>query len=120
MVHPSCWETCIGLNSQYPDKILLDDRVNASGLDAIDRGLSMGVFEALFAFMNTPLSNFTKNGESSDQIFAIPAIADVVNSQELGKTKINVPVFLYHGTGDEFIPLEQALNLKEKILQPRC
>ena len=56
-------ETCIGLNSQYPDKILLDDRVNASGLDAIDRGLSMGVFEALFAFMNTPLSNFTKNGE---------------------------------------------------------
>lgn len=107
-------ETCIGLNSQYPDKILLDDRVNASGLDAIDRGLSMGVFEALFAFMNTPLSNFTKYGETSDQIFAIPEIANVVNAQELGKAKINVPVFLYHGTGDEFIPLEQALNLKEK------
>ena len=105
-------ETCIGLNSQYPDKILLYDRINASGVDAIDRGLSMGVFEALFAFMNTPLSTFTKNGETSDQIFSIPAIAEVVNAQELGKTKINVPLFLYHGTSDEFIPLEQALDLK--------
>ncbi len=107
-------ETCIGLNSQYPDKILLNDRINASGFDAIDRGLSMGVFEALFAFMNTPLSDFTKYGETSDQIFAIPEVAEVVNAQELGKTKINVPVFLYHGTADEFIPLEQALNLKTK------
>jgi pimeloyl-ACP methyl ester carboxylesterase len=107
-------ETCIGLNSQYPDKILLNDRVNASGLDAIDRGLSMGVFEALFAFMNTPLSRFTANGENSDQIFAIPEIAEVVNAQELGKTKIKVPVYLYHGTSDEFIPLTQALNLKTK------
>ncbi len=107
-------ETCIGLNSQYPDEILLYDRINSSGEEAIDQGMSMGVFEALFAFMNTPLSNFTKYGESSDEIFSIPEIAEVVNAQELGKTKIKVPVFLYHGTGDEFIPLEQALDLKEK------
>lgn len=106
--------TCIGLNAQYPDKIRLNDRVNAYGFEAINQGLSMGVFEALFAFMNTPLSNFTKYGETSDQIFSIPEIADVVNAQELGKTKINAPVFLYHGTGDEFIPLEQSLNLKEQ------
>jgi pimeloyl-ACP methyl ester carboxylesterase len=84
-------------------------------MDAIGRGLSMGVFEALFAFMNTPLSDFTKYGETSDQIFAIPEIAEVVNGQELGKTKINAPVFLYHGTGDEFIPLEQALNSKRNM-----
>jgi pimeloyl-ACP methyl ester carboxylesterase len=107
-------ETCIGLNSQYPNQILLNDRVNSYGIEAIDRGLSMGVFEALFAFMNTPLSNFTRYGETSDQIFSIPEIAEVVNAQELGKNKINAPVFLYHGTGDEFIPLEQALNLKGK------
>ena len=106
--------TCIGLNAQYPNDILLNSRVNTDGMDAIGRGLSMGVFEALFAFMNTPLSDFTKYGETSDMIFAIPEIAEVVNGQELGKTKINAPVFLYHGTGDEFIPLEQALNLKEK------
>lgn len=106
--------TCIGLNAQYPDKILLYDRVNVYGFEAIERGLSMGVFEALFSFMNTPISTFTKYGESSDQIFAIPEIAQVVNAQELGKTRVNAPVFLYHGTGDEFIPLEQALNLKEK------
>lgn len=106
--------TCIGLNAQYPDKIRLDDRVNAYGFEAINQGLSMGVFEALFAFMNVPLSTFTKYGETSEQIFAIPEIAEVVNGQELGKTKINAPVFLYHGTGDQFIPLEQALNLKEQ------
>jgi pimeloyl-ACP methyl ester carboxylesterase len=105
-------ETCIGLNEQYPNEIKLYDRVNASGLAAIDEGLKMGVFEGLFAFMNTPLSNFTLGGETSDQIFAIPEIASVVNGQALGKTKINVPVFLYHGTADEFIPLPQALDLK--------
>jgi len=107
-------ETCIGLHSQYPDKIKLYERVNADGVSAINRGLDMGVFEGLFSFMNTPLATFTQNGENSDEIFAIPEIAEVVNAQELGKMKIHSPVLLYHGTSDEFIPLPQALDLKKK------
>lgn len=107
-------ETCIGLNEQYPEDIDLYHRINTVGVGAINSGLNMGVFEALLAFMNTPLSTFTAGHETSDQIFAIPEIANVVNAQALGKTKINVPVFLYHGTADEFIPLNQALDLKTK------
>ena len=107
-------ETCIGLNAQYPEKINLDSRVNNYGRSAITSGLSMGVFEALLTFMNKPLSLYTLNGETADQIFAIPEVANVVNAQALGKTRINVPVFLYHGTADEFIELNQALDLKKK------
>ena len=107
-------ETCIGLNSQYPDKIQLGTRVNADGAAAIADGLNMGVFEGLLTFMNTPLSRYTKYGETANEIFTIPEIAEVVNAQELGNIKINVPVFLYHGTADEFIELNQALDLKGK------
>jgi pimeloyl-ACP methyl ester carboxylesterase len=105
-------ETCIGMNSQYPDQIKLYDRINSAGVTAISQGLTMGVFESLFKFMNTPLSLYTRNGETGSQIFAIPEIASVVNANNVGGTKIKVPVYLYHGTADEFIELDQALNLK--------
>jgi hypothetical protein len=107
-------ETCIGMNAQYPAQIDLSDRINSTGVAAISQGLNMGVFEALFKFMNTPLSLYTKNGETGSQIFAVPEIASVVNANNVGGTKIKVPVYLYHGTADEFIELNQALDLKGK------
>jgi hypothetical protein len=107
-------ETVIGLWSQYPDGIPLTDLVNAAGETAVQQGLSMGVFEALFAFMNTKISTFVKGNMPLDQLVNIPSVRQTLQVQALGNSRINAPVFLYHGTGDEFIPLEQALVLREK------
>jgi hypothetical protein len=107
-------ETVIGLNSQYPDGIPLYDLVNSAGEEAIVQGKSMGVFEALFKFMNTKLSNYVEGNIPLVDLLAIPSVNATLKAQELGKTKIAVPLYLYHGTSDEFIPLGQALDLKTK------
>jgi len=107
-------ETVIGLWSQYPEGIPLADLVNAEGQAAVNRGLSMCVFEALFAFMNTPLSKYVKGNQTLDQLMAIPSVYETLDAQTLGRNPIAVPVYLYHGTADEFIELEQCLKLKEK------
>ena len=74
----------------------------------------MCVFEALFEFMNTPLSRYVKGNMTLDQLMAIPSVHETLNAQTLGENPIEVPVYLYHGTSDEFIDLEQSLKLKEK------
>ena len=74
----------------------------------------MGVFEALFEFMNTKLSTYVKGNMSLEQLMSIPSINATLLAQALGEDPIEAPVFLYHGTADEFIPLEQALVLREK------
>ena len=107
-------ETVIGLHSQYPTGIPLDTLVNADGQAAIQKGLSTGVFEALFYFMNTKLSKYVTGNTSLTDLLAIPSVNATLKAQEIGLTKIKVPVFLYHGTSDEFIPLAQALDLKTK------
>lgn len=107
-------ETVIGLWSQYPEGIPLTDLVNAEGQAAVDRGLSMCVFEALFEFMNTPLSNYVRGNQTLDQLMAMPSVYETLDAQTLGRNPIAVPVYLYHGTSDEFIELEQCLKLKER------
>jgi pimeloyl-ACP methyl ester carboxylesterase len=107
-------ETVIGLWSQYPEGIPLESLINPAGEVAIEKGLSTCVFEALFAFMNTKLSAYVKGNLPLDALLGIPSVHATLLAQELGNVDIDVPVLLYHGTSDEFIPLEQSLALKEK------
>ncbi|MBN1497216.1 MAG: Triacylglycerol lipase [Spirochaetes bacterium] len=107
-------ETVIGLWSQYPDGIPLPDLINAEGQAAVEKGLSMCVFEALFEFQNDSLSQYAIGNMSLDQLMAIPSVNATLAAQTLGENPIEVPVYMYHGTSDEFIELEQALVLKEK------
>jgi len=106
--------TVIGLWSQYPEGIPLETLVNSTGELAIQKGLSTCVFEALFAFMNTSLSTYVEGGPSLDELLSIPSVHETLLEQDLGNSSMDVPLFLYHGTSDEFIPLEQSLKLKEK------
>lgn len=104
----------IGLAEQYPAAIPLNSLANANGQAAIARGKNECVFEALFDLMNHSLSEYTVGNQTLDQLVAVPAINATLKAQDLGATKIPVPLYQYHGQADEFIPLEQHVALKKK------
>jgi pimeloyl-ACP methyl ester carboxylesterase len=104
----------IGLAEQYPAQIPLDTLANANGQAAIARGKNECVFEALFDLMNHSLSEYTVNNQSLDQLIAQPVIAATLKAQNLGSTKVPVPLYQYHGQADEFIPIEQHVALKKQ------
>ncbi|TVP56399.1 MAG: Triacylglycerol lipase [Halomonadaceae bacterium] len=104
----------IGLEEQYPDNIPLMDLISPQGEAAIATGKSQCVFEALFTFMNDSISDYTKNGETLDDVLSIPSVNEAVSGQNLGNGMPSAPMYHYHGQADEFIPLEQAYNLKQQ------
>lgn len=104
----------IGLNEQYPDDIPLYELISTEGEMAVETGKSQCVFEALFTFMNDSISDYTKNGETLDDVLAIPSVQSTVTAQNLGQKPMPVPMYSYHGQADEFIPLEQAYGLKQQ------
>ncbi|CAH0351228.1 lipase family protein [Aquabacterium sp. CECT 9606] len=104
----------IGLAEQYPTAIPLDTLANANGQAAVARGKNQCVFESLFDLMNHSLSEYTVGNQSLDQLLTVPAINATLKAQNLGATKIPVPLYQYHGQADEFIPIEQHVDLKKK------
>ena len=105
-------EAVVGLAAQYPTQIPLSTLTNANGQAAIAKGKSECVFDALFEFMNHKISEYTVNNQPLDQLMAIPSVNQVLKAQALGSTKIPVPLYQYHGTADEFIPIDQTVALK--------
>lgn len=104
----------IGLAEQYPDAIPINELANANGQVALARGKNECVFEGLFDFMNHRLSEYVVGNQSLDQFMATPAISAVLDAQNLGNSKIPVPLYQYHGQADEFLPLGQAIAAKKK------
>jgi pimeloyl-ACP methyl ester carboxylesterase len=106
-------EGVVGLGTQYPAQIPVATLANANGQAAIAQGKSECVFEALFDFMNHDLSEYTAGNRTLAQLETDPAINATLKAQNLGTQKIPVPLYLYHGQADEFIPLDQSLTLKQ-------
>lgn len=104
----------VGLAEQYPTAIPLDTLANATGQAAIARAKNQCVFESLFDLMNDSLSEYTVGNQTLDQLIAVPAINATLQAQNLGATKVPVPMYQYHGQADEFIPIEQHVDLKRK------
>ncbi|PKM21385.1 MAG: Triacylglycerol lipase, partial [Gammaproteobacteria bacterium HGW-Gammaproteobacteria-14] len=104
----------IGLAEQYPDKIPLNDLANGAGQTAIAKAKNQCVFESLFDFMNDSISDYTVGNQSLDQLLAIPSVNEAVTEQNLGNTRIPVPLYQYHGKADEFIPIDQHVALKRE------
>lgn len=104
----------IGLAQQYPTQIPLDTLANANGQAAIAKGKSECVFESLFQFMNHSISEYTVGNQTLAQLETIPSVSQTLDAQNLGNTKVPVPLYQYHGQADEFIPLAQDITLKKK------
>jgi hypothetical protein len=104
----------VGLATQYPTQIPVDSLTNANGQAAIAQGKNSCVFEALFDFMNHRISEYTLGNQTLAQLTAIPSINQTLLAQNLGGTRIPVPLYQYHGQADEFIPIAQHAALKKK------
>lgn len=103
----------VGLATQYPDLIPINDLANDNGKLTIERGKNECVFEALFDLMNRKLSEFTVGNQTLTQLQGIPSVNQALTAQNLGGAKLSMPLYQYHGRADEFIPIDQAVALKK-------
>jgi pimeloyl-ACP methyl ester carboxylesterase len=111
------FQTILGLNEEYgesgiPFNAALTD--NQEQRTSLLKVRSQCVFEALYDYQNQDLAQYTKPGFTLDALIARPDVAATLEAQKLGKTKVNFPVYLYHGAADEFIPLSQSFELKKR------
>ncbi len=104
----------LGLSDQYPSAINLSALENATGAAATATIKSQCVFQTLLGFENANIDNYTQGGQTLAQLEAMPSIAAAINAQQLGTTRIPVPLYQYHGQADEIIPLAQDIALKQQ------
>jgi pimeloyl-ACP methyl ester carboxylesterase len=102
-----------GLSTQYPGAIPLNLIANDAGNAALAKISTQCVFEALFEFQNKTISAYTKTNEPLSALLAIPSVSETLDAQNVGTRKINAPLYLFHGTADEFIPFQQGVNLRK-------
>ncbi|MDF1781249.1 MAG: alpha/beta fold hydrolase [Alcanivoracaceae bacterium] len=108
-------QAVVGLGEQYPQGIPVDDLANNLGKATIDQVVANDcVFDALFPYMNTSISKYTVGNKSLQQLLQISSVSDTLSAQQLGNKKVSVPIYMYHGQADEFIPLDQHTDLKGK------
>lgn len=103
----------IGLAQQYPAQIPINTLANANGQAAIALGKTQCVFQALFTFMNHHIAEYTVGNQNLTQLETIASVDQTLKAQNLGKNKIPVPLYQYHGQADEFLPLGQDIALKK-------
>ena len=107
-----------GLNNQYPGQIPFRVIANDAGKAALAKISTECVFEALFEFQNRSVTEYTLASPDGtpttlQDLLVVDSVKDTLTLQNLGNTKLTVPLYQYHGQADEFIPLDQALALKK-------
>lgn len=106
-------QAVVGLGEQYPEGISIDQLANSFGKATIDQVVANDcVFDTLFPYMNTSISKYTVGNKTLSELLEIDAVNDTLTAQKLGTKKVPVPIYMYHGQADEFIPLKQHTDLK--------
>lgn len=113
-------DALVGLHAAYPE-MPFDDLMNDRGAQAIKDVKANCLYGTLAVFLGAKVEDFSKQGLSLDQIYALKGPAgttwgDVVDRQKLGvgvgtpssgaTYKIGFPVFQYRGWLEEIIPHE--------------
>lgn len=102
-----------GLAQQYPLTVPIDLLANDTGKAELAKIKTECVFTALFSRMNQNISSYTTGNVPLETLINIRSVNLTLKAQNLGNTKIGVPLYQYHGQADEFIPLAQDLALKK-------
>jgi hypothetical protein len=93
--------TAIGFNAAYPAAVALQSRLNPAGKAAIATLNGLCQLPALALFAGQRIENFTVGGVNP---ITVPAIAAVLNQNNLGAGRPTIPILQYHGLLDEVIP----------------
>lgn len=107
----------IGMATEYPSQVPFDLLVNDAGRAAVADAKTKCVFETLFEYQNSSISDFTQGGIGLEPLLAIPSVSEVLDAQDLGGSRIQAPVYQYHGRADEFLPIGQAYAAKRRYCQ---
>ncbi|MFP4453980.1 MAG: lipase family protein [Desulfobacterales bacterium] len=103
-----------GLYYQYPNEVPLYELVNEGGREAFEGARDYCMFDGLKIYMHIGTKDLTKEHHTIEELMTLlPRVSGIVKNMKLGKSPINAPVYLYHGSADPFIPMDQALDLKE-------
>ena len=103
----------VGVDRAYPKQFRLASRLNAAGKAAVKQVKGQCVGETLATYAGRSLSEFTKNGETLDEVARDKAIKRVFRLNRLGLSKPKAPVFQYHSSNDDIVPLGQAVDLRQ-------
>lgn len=95
-----------GLDATYPE-LRLNAYLNPAGIAAMAEANQVCLFEALPQYAFDSISDYTTSNP-----LETPAWKARVDQQRLGRKAPAVPVFLAHGMQDEFIPYQQAVQLR--------
>ena len=106
-------QAVVGLAEQYPGGIPLDELANEDGKREIANVTAdQCVFDTLFPYMNKDIAEYTQDNQGLPELLAIDSVNNTLRAQQLGTRKMPVPMYMYHGQADEFIPLAQHTALK--------
>ncbi|GAC1324251.1 MAG: lipase family protein [Mycobacteriales bacterium] len=103
----------IGFAQAFPTLVPLYNHANAAGLSAFALAKTQCTSQSLSTFAGANFSNYLNTGETLSSFQALPGVAQVLadNSITFNSALPHVPVFQYHGTADEIVPLAQAQTL---------
>jgi len=83
-----------------------------AGLDELKKLATQCVFTALLSHENLTLASYTITPDAT--VADLLSVAKpVVDAQTLGSAKPTMPMYMFHGQADEFIPQGQAYDLKK-------
>lgn len=103
----------VGLREEYPTRVPYNLVMNPQGKIAFDELKGKCIFRAMYDYQNDDVQEYTTEGFTLENMLSLPGIESVLADQALGTKKVDVPMYQYHGQADQFIPLQQAINLKK-------
>ncbi len=102
-----------GFGAAYPSQFPIEQHLNATGKQVLADVNTQCVTDSLGRYAFQDVSQYLKPGETTATFQAIPSVAKVLEANTLTTKSLlpEVPVFQYHGLGDEVVPLGQAMTL---------
>ncbi|MGO9490173.1 MAG: lipase family protein [Solirubrobacteraceae bacterium] len=102
--------SAIGLESAYPGLKL--GTLTAAGEHAVGEALSECAVELLASLNGANFQEFTTAHETLEELEkSEPAFEKALDEQSLDNKAVSAPVYHFHGLEDEFVPVNQDVNL---------